>query len=179
MLTRRHLFDILRQKSGENRDVQRKHLFNYLVQYYQIEEDCEQQKLLKKDCSRFCSKINLMFDNCGRMVDRFLDNNEKWLNGTFVFKKVGDENVKEPQPSTSKGFSGRRQQSFLEIGERAKRKRASKLTEHYEAEELAFAASKSLKEEGRGSALVIKLKLFFQHLCVLKKLGLLGKADQS
>lgn len=148
MLTRRELFDILRQKSGENRNIQTEHLFGYLVRHFQLEENTNEQRRLQKECTRFCSKLFAKFEDCSRTIDRFLVKNDNWLNGAFVFEKT-DVIEEEPQPSTS---SGRPKQLFSEIGDRAKRKRAAKLSSAFEAEELTYAAKKSLKEQGQHSA---------------------------
>lgn len=155
MLSRRDLFTVLQEKFGESRKIQREHLFNYLGRYFDIEEDVNAQRHLRKECSRFCSKLYLKFDACAKMVDRFLNKNGNWLDGKFTFKREDEENRSEevsPQPSTSKGSTGRPRQAFADIGERAKRKRAGKLTERYEAEELTFAAKKALTEKGQKSA---------------------------
>lgn len=159
MLTRRHIFDILRQKSGESRNVQSEHLLNFLIQYFGIEENTDAQTRLKKDISRFCSKLYEKFDNCARIVDRFLYKNDSWLKETFVFNlpepialSSGKAEKVHPPTGTHNENVGRPRLSFSEIGDRAKRKRVAHLTETYEAKELTFAAKKGLKEEGQQSA---------------------------
>lgn len=150
MLTRRQLFDILQEKSEEPRNVRIKHLFNYLVDHFELEENSEERKNLHILCSHFCSRVFAKLDNCSRHIDRFLKNNNKWLQEELDFKIQGTFEEDLSEPSTS--GAGRPQQSFLEIGERAKRKRVANLTTKYEAEELTSAAKKGLKEKGLHSA---------------------------
>lgn len=57
MLTRRELFDILHQKAGEARSSQIEHLFNYLVQYFNIEVTKMLKNAWRKSAVSFAAKF--------------------------------------------------------------------------------------------------------------------------
>jgi hypothetical protein len=152
MLTRKQVFDILYKKNGEGRSKRTEHLYNHLIKHFGIETDENIMARLKAFNYKFCHSVYSRIDKCGRKIERFLKENEGWLNQPFNFEtkfhqtESDDKNTDDQQPSTSTGRGGPRGRSkvaFSEGSSRTKRRRA--------AEELTLAAKKGLKQEGNPS----------------------------
>lgn len=146
--SRRELYEVLREKSGEGRNNQIKHLFQFLLKSINIDsisEDCV--KKIRVDVSRFCSKIFNKLEKCRRIEDVFLKNNFSWLEKDEVFLV--------PISSTtthSEKQRGRPNVSFEDSSDRSKKRKTEELRRENSSKELAFATKVHLKEQGEGKA---------------------------
>lgn len=108
--------------------------------------------------------LGLLFANfrsrwkaANRGQEKFLKNNEEWLNGTVCFSTLSDT---ECTTSTSekivkndeKGTSGRPSKSFASSSDRSKRRKTEEIRSTLSTEELTYAAQMSLRTSGQVDA---------------------------
>lgn len=138
--TRRELFNNLQEEKG-GRQIQKNSLVKHIATKVGVQASHDKFKLIEKQVSRFCSELFRRLDKSNRIIDRFLKNNEEWLDREFVC----DVNVVK----TPFGKRGRPQTDFGESSTRSKRRKTETLRKSAEsAESLAFAAKMKHRESG-------------------------------
>ncbi|PSN55812.1 hypothetical protein C0J52_02486 [Blattella germanica] len=127
------------EKGG--RQIQKNSLVKHIATKVGVQASHDKFKLIEKQVSRFCSELFRRLDKSNRIIDRFLKNNEEWLDREFVC----DVNVVK----TPFGKRGRPQTDFGESSTRSKRRKTETLRKSAEsAESLSFAAKMKHRESG-------------------------------
>ena len=149
--TRRELFDVLRQKSSEDRSVQIKHLQNHLIMELQVDDkSLELMKVVENSVKTFCSKVFAKWDNSHRTLNRFLQDNSSWLEKEFDIPNVLRSTALQSIESSSS--AGRPSKAFEESSIRTKRRKTKELRQSTSSAELTFATEMSLRGEGKRTA---------------------------
>lgn len=136
-ITRRELYDLLR--SSGHADVEEQ--FNFLKEEVQQRIKCpnENLKIINQTLVRFKSQFKLRWMKACRIEERFLQNNENWLNTSILF----------PQRKTRRG---RPETSFTSSAERTKRQKTSELRKATPLDVLTYATQMSLRASGKTEA---------------------------
>lgn len=93
---------------------------------------------------KFVKNLSMRWKKSKNNKSKFLKSNEVWLRSLLLFS---ERECNEPQPGPSK--VGRPVKSFSECGNRAKQKKAKKLTSTCSTEELSFAVQSNLRKSGK------------------------------
>lgn len=136
-------FDIFNVWLSANNDVKESELvFKYLVENTEMRDlDNDIKESIRKKVQNFCGQLQLNWNRCHRIKDKFLSKNQVWLHGKAMFTDIHE------RASTS--FGGRPRKSFCESSESSKRKKVQALLKNYEHEELLFATEMSLRSHGK------------------------------
>jgi hypothetical protein len=132
-------------------------LFIYVLNKLNIEKCGEDfEKSIKLTLKVFVSKLFMKWKQCHRIHDRFMKNNEDWLNTMFKIPKF----IQDQQTVGTKPVPGRPKKDFEETSLRSKQRSVQTLVKHLSPGQLTFAAESSLVKSGkRKAAKVIKLAL--------------------
>lgn len=130
----------------------------YVLNYFGLEDIREElEGVIKDTIVKFGYKLAQKWKESSRTRERFLRNNNQWLESNVDFPELKPylerENI---PPSTSRG-PGRPSKSFEDSSEKTKRRKIQPLMETSRKEELLYAAQATLRSEGkRDAALLLK-----------------------
>lgn len=136
MFSRRHLFD---KMQGQELDFNAKLIYieNYLLNFYDYSE--EERRALTLKIAKLKTQFKQRWMSASRKVDKFLHDNNDWLQGTFEIPRP----LKRP---------GRPQISFDESSERSKRRKTEDLRRTVSPAELSYATRIALYSSGKKDA---------------------------
>lgn len=145
-VSKRRLFDILRESTEMSRDKQKSNLTSRMLA--QLHQDCPAElhdqgaPVVRTEVSRFCSKFYERWKKSGKTLSVFLSRYGDWLNGEIVFEIPHIEKVKK------RVCVGRPSKSFEDSTTRSKRRKTEPLREKHSAVELLYAAATQFRSEG-------------------------------
>lgn len=103
-----------------------------------------------------CNKFNEKWTASGRHRERFLNQNITWLNECI---KLPDNDLNEI-PSTSGHLPGRPHKSFVECGDKTKKRKVLNLISSTSPEEITIAHECNLQKAGKRDSAAIVKELF-------------------
>lgn len=136
-MTRKEIFDIMRQRKDTNINEQLEFVEVVLLSSVCCSE--AQKKEIRHKFSYVKSEFKRRWTDAHYKEDIFRKKNHDWLQGTFELPKTTIQ-------------SGRPSKTFEESSERSKRRKTEELHKTAESEELIFAAQMELRSKGKTDA---------------------------
>ncbi|CAH0547420.1 unnamed protein product [Brassicogethes aeneus] len=133
-----------------NKDDRQSSIKLKLEQILKIEDYTDDvAKILNEKSHFFCLNVERLWKNCSRNINLFKRKHRTWLEGNLSLPSGIIQLSKEPehdiQPGTSNIKRGRPKIHFKEASQKTKIRRVESLVLEHSAEELCFAAERSLK----------------------------------
>lgn len=156
-VSRRELFNEIRQRKYETRKEQQKSIVTYLIKKYDINTDASSTKTLSNVIRlQFFLPYFQRWEKCKCTEKNFLTKYSNWLDHAIALpvKHLSSDStpVKETEiPSTSEKKDrgrGRPVKLFGELSERSKRRKVKNIKQKVSCEELSYATVASLRSEG-------------------------------
>lgn len=141
---RRTLVYEMRSSHEKNLDEQLNSLKQYIKNFTKYPMDMDITPEMKKTLSHFASDFKSRWQKSQRKEDRFLKENENWLNTSIGFAIY----CKEPGQKKL----GRPTKSFADVCERSKRQKTEIIRASHDSDELVYAAQMSLRSSGLSDA---------------------------
>ena len=140
--SKRELYEVLHENSGEGRNNQFNHLFQFVLNSINIDSNSEYSvKKILVDVSRFCSKIFNKFEKCCQIEDVFLKNNCSWLEKDEMFLvSISSTSMHSEEQR------GHPSVSFEVSSNRSKKRKTEELWRENSSKELTFATKVHVKE---------------------------------
>lgn len=141
IVSRKYLYTLLKQSTKASMEDKFLFLENKLIKITKCTE--QKRKTLKKILSHFKCDFKRKWEAANRKEERFLKNNQKWINASIKL------------PMWKKINAGRPRKDFIEVSDRSKRRKTNDLREQITAEELTYAAQMSQRAAGNIDASTI------------------------
>lgn len=128
-LTRKEMFHVLFELKKSSRDEKKRHFQNYIMSKLSIKDyEIHVKKTIEKQITFFCMQVFSRYDQCNRKTERFLTNDEKWLEQNVIISiTIVKETNAAPSTSDIKKKLDRPAHLFESSSERTKHRKTADL----------------------------------------------------